>query len=107
MQVINPFAVKLNSSRHAHRYNEVEELRGKCVYRNGDYTIWKIQPNFYNHCWKNIIFHQLTGANKDLINAMVAHTEKNNSSFIWQDARAPIAEGLNYAKKWNIQITNI
>lgn len=110
MQVINPFAVKLNGSTHVHRYNEVEYLRGKCVYRNGDYTIWREQKKCYNTCWKNIIVTQTVGAPRELVDALTAGVapEQNTPSYHhYHRMLQAIEDGKRYAKELNFTITTI
>ena len=108
-KIINPFSVSLNRNGHINRYNEVEGLQGRCVYRNGDYTIWKKSPKFFNTCYKNIIITQTVGAPRELVDALVSNAKPTDatSNFHYERMKQAISDGLKYAKENNIQITTI
>lgn len=109
-KIINPFAVSLNIARGRKTYNEVENVSGwRLVYRQGDYTIWKISKTFFNTCWKNVIITQTVGIPKILVNALCNNTDLEDYAphYHLQRMKQAITDGVAYAKENNIEVINI
>ena len=109
-QILNPFSYRLNGNKAKGDYNIIEETTGNHpVYRNGDYTIWKVDKRFYNTCWKNIIITQTVGAPCELVDALTTGVPPTDSvSFHhYNRMREAINDGKQYAKEIGFDITNI
>lgn len=108
-QILNPFSFRLNRNHDRGDYETIQELTGKLVYRNDDYTIWKVDERFYNTCWKNIIITQTVGAPRELVDAMISGIPPtdNVSLFHYDMMREALNDGKRYAKEIGFDITNI
>lgn len=108
-RIINPFAVRLNIARGRKTYNEVENVSGwRLVYRQGDYTIWKISKTFFNTCLKNVIITQTVAAPKRLVDALYNGKELEGSAhYHLKRMKEAIMDGMAYAKENNIEVVNI
>lgn len=108
-KILNPFSYRLNGNKEKGDYNVIEETTGNHpVYRNGDYTIWKVAERSYNTCWKNIIITQTVGAPKELVNALATGVPPADSSlFHYNRMREAINDGKQYAKEIGFVITKI
>ena len=108
-KILSPFAFRLNKNHKCNDYETIQELTGKQVYRNGDYTIWRVDKRFYNTCWKNIIITQTVGAPKELVDAMATGVPPTDSVslFHYDMMREALNSGKQYAKETGFDITNI
>ena len=108
-QILNPYSFRLNKSHKCDDYETIQVLTGKLVYRNDDYTIWKVDKRFYNTCWKNIIITQTVGAPCELVDALINGVPPTDSVslFHYNRMREAINAGKQYAKEIGFDITNI
>ena len=109
-KILNPFSYRLNGKKAKGEYKVIDETIGnRPVYRNDDYTIWKVAERFYNTCWKNIIITQTVGAPKELVDAMATGVPPTNSVslFHYNMMREALNDGKQYAKEIGFEITNI
>lgn len=109
-KILNPFSYRLNGNKAKGEYKVIDETIGNNpVYRNEEYTIWKVDKSFYNTCWKNIIITQTVGAPKELVDALANDVPPTNSVslFHYNIMREAINDGKKYAKEMGFEIINI
>lgn len=108
-KVFNTFAYRLNGNKAKGKYNVIYETIGNHpVYRNGDYSVWKV-GNHHDTCWKNIIISQTTGAPKELVDALVDGVPPTDeaSTYHYNRMREALSHGRHYATEMGFEITNI
>ena len=98
--LLNPFSVSLKKPPFM-------DMRNEPIYTNGDYRIYHYTNQHYVHTFKNIVIAERAGANKELINNLVADIKPTEEGALYHDYKTPkraILEGINAAKKLNFQI---
>ncbi len=87
----------------------IVEIKGKCIYKNGDYSIYKHCLRAYYYLWKNVIITELCGIHKDLIDHLASEEEYSEkdyrSRFIYDGAISDKRKAEYYAKIYKFKIT--
>ena len=92
---------------HGYGKSPITEIHGKCIYKNGDYSIYKHCKNAFYHLWKNVIITELTGENRELIDCLATGEPYDGSvrrDFIFKGALSDKEEAEKYAKRYNFTI---
>ena len=86
--------------------NPIVEVSGKCLYRNGEFSIYKHVEKAYYLLWKNVIICETTAPNKNLVDALAEkNEEKATSSFLYESCEQDIADAIfKYAPKYCFEI---
>lgn len=87
-------------------YKPITDITGKCMYRKGDYSIFKHQEKAYYFLWKNVIVGEFTGVNKELAELLIAGTPPTDypQKYNYESALREIAEAPMWADKYNFEI---
>ncbi|MES2382432.1 MAG: hypothetical protein V4538_15400 [Bacteroidota bacterium] len=97
--VLNPFSVSLKKPP----FMQVDTL----VYTNGEYRIYKYTNEHYVYTYKNIVFSERGGANKDFVNNLAADVKPTGEAALYHDYERPkqaIKDGVKAANKLKFQI---
>lgn len=93
---------------HGYGKSPIVEIHGKCVYKNGDYSIYvHIKGKAYYHLWKNVVITELCGENRELIDCLATgkpYDETPRCKFIYDGAIRDKADSEKYAKHYNFAI---
>ena len=92
---------------HGYGKSPIVEISGKCIYKNGDYSIYKHCENAFYHLWKNVIITELCGENRVLIDCLATGKPYNHytrAEFIYKGALEDKADAEKYAKRYNFTI---
>lgn len=83
------------------------QMNNPPIYEAGEYKIYKFSNNHYVHTFKNIVFAERTGANKQLIENLIKDIKPVGESSLYHDYERPkatISEGIKAAKKLKFKI---
>ena len=97
--VLNPFSVSLKKPP----FMQLDNL----IYSNGEYRIYKHTEQHYVYTYKNIVFSERGGANKDFLNAFAADIKPTGEAALYHDYERPkqaIKDGVKAANKLNFKI---
>lgn len=92
---------------HGAGKSPIVEISGKCVYRNGDYSIFEhIKDEAYYFLWKNVIVGEFTGINKELAELLISGEKPTEypQKYNYESALQEIAEAPMWAKKYDFVI---
>lgn len=87
--------------------NPIEEITGKCLYKNGDYSIYThIKGKAYYFLWKNVIVGEFTGINKELADMLVSGEKPTEfpQKYNYEKALDEINEAPMWANKYGFKI---
>lgn len=84
----------------------IVEISGKCLYKNGDFSIYKHCERAYYFLWKNVIVSEFTGINKELADLLANEKMPTTSPQIYhyKSALEDIEEAPGWAKEYNFKI---
>lgn len=88
-------------------YNPIVDVKGKCLYRNGEYAIYKHCEKAYYLLWKNIIIGEYTGICKGIVDALATgdyNKEKGVMRFNVKHCMEGKDEAETWAMKYNFEI---
>lgn len=88
-------------------YNPIVDVKGKCIYRNGEYSIYKHCDKAYYLLWKNIIIGEYTGICKGIVDALATGEYNKNDArmrFNIEICTSDKNEAETWAKKYNFEI---
>ena len=90
-----------------HDHNPIVEVSGKCLYRNGDFSIYKHQTRAYYLLWKNVIISEFVGINKELADALASGTKPTESpqKYHYESCLRDIADAQRYADEYHFTIS--
>jgi hypothetical protein len=98
--LLNPFSVKLE-------HHPFVITENKPVFASGDFRVYKYCERWYLHTFKNIIFGERVGINKDLINNVqndIKPEGEGRAYFDYQRGKEFMAFGIETANKLNFKI---
>lgn len=98
--LLNPFSVSLKKPPFM-------EVNTSPIYKNGDYSIYKLWDEHFVHTYKNIVIAQRCGANEVLINNLVSDIKPIGEADLYHDYERPkeaILNGIKAAKNLNFKI---
>jgi len=89
-----------------HDQNPIVEITGRCLYRNGEYSIYKLQERAYYFLWKNVIVGTFTGINKELAELLVSGEKPKEypQKYNYEEALSGIKEAPKWAEKYGFEI---
>ena len=97
----------LIESSHGYGKNPIVEIHGKCLYRNGDYSIYThIKGKAYYFLWKNVIVKEFTGINKELADLLTSKEKPTEypQKYHYENALQNIKEAPMWAEKYGFEI---
>ena len=77
------------------------------VYCKGEYKIYKYCENYFVHTYKNIVFAERGGANKQLIDNLINDIKPTDEASLYHDYERPkyaISQGLKAAKELKFNV---
>lgn len=87
-------------------HNPIVEVKGKCLYKNGEYSIYKHFNRAYYLLWKNVIIGEYVGVNKELADILANNGEgKEKQKLNYTLATEDIAVAEKYANFYNFKIS--
>ena len=84
----------------------IVEVSGKCLYKNGDFSIYKHCEKAYYFLWKNVIVSEFTGINKELADLLAKGQKPDRmpQRYHYESALQDIEEAPGWAKEYNFKI---
>ena len=107
MKALNIATCHLIEDGYVYGRSPIVEISGECLYRQGDYSIYKHGKNAYLHLWKNVILVELCGENYTLIDYLaVGIFERISRQFelVYKTAKEHKADAEKYAKLYDFTI---
>lgn len=93
---------------HGYGKSPIVEISGKCVYKNGDYSIFEhIKDEAYYHLWKNVIICELCGENRELIDCLATGKPYDGTvrrEFVYKETLSDKSDAEKFAKRYNFTI---
>ena len=85
----------------------IVEISGRCLYHNGEYSIYKHCNRAYYFLWHNVIVSEFVGINKDMADNLAANQQPTTplERFLFGNICQHIAEAPELAKEYNFTIT--
>lgn len=107
MRALNIATCHLIEGGHASGGGPMTEVHGKCLYRNGDYSIYKHCDRAYYHLYKNVIITELCGPNRELIDCLANGREYGSDTrgrFIYNEVISDLKDSERCARIYNFKI---
>lgn len=91
-----------------HRTNSpIVEISGRCLYHNGEYSIYKHCDRAFYFLWHNVIVSEFGGINREMADSLATNQKPVEcwECFLFNNIRSHIAEAPELAKEYNFTIT--
>lgn len=108
MKAINIAACNLNERRGHEEYQAIVAVEGRCLYRKGEFSIYKHLPKAYYLLWRNVIIGEYTGINKELADALAmgVQPEEGVNKYNYLRDMEDVKEAPVWAEKYGFEIKN-
>lgn len=108
MKAIYIASCHLNERRGREEYQAIVEVEGRCLYRNGEFSIYKHLKDAYYLLWRNVIIGEYTGVNKELTDALAmgVQPEEGAKKYNYLRGMEDIKEAPMWAEKYGFEIEN-
>ena len=88
-------------------HSPIVEISGRCLYHNGEYSIYKHCDRAFYFLWRNVIVSEFTGINKEMADSLATNQKPAAPwpGYLFDNIRHSIAEAPELAKEYNFTIT--